>query len=120
MQELSQETIAIIGVGAALAAIVLASIAGLRADLRAVQAEARAGQEVIRKESREAHEAIRKESQESVAAIRTESRADREAFAGALLRLTEQYGVLHGSVQGLLRAQSAGTDATAPAGDPER
>ena len=109
MQELSQETIAIIGVGAALAAIVLASIAGLRADLRAVQAEARAGQE-----------AIRKESQESVAAIRTESRADREAFAGALLRLTEQYGVLHGSVQGLLRAQGAGTDATAPAGDPER
>ena len=153
MQKLSQETIAIIGVGVALAAIVIASVAGLRDDLRVVQAEARAGQEAIRAESqeareairkesqeareavrkesreareairaesREAREAVRKESQESVAAIRAESRADREAFAKALLRLTEQYGVLHGLVQGLLRAQGMETDETAPAEEPGR
>ena len=131
MQKLSQETIAIIGVGVALAAVVIASVAGLRDDLRVVQAEARAGQEAIRaesqeareairEESREAREAVRKESQESVAAIRAESRADREAFAKALLRLTEQYGVLHGLVQGLLRAQGMETGESAPAEGPER
>lgn len=120
MQKLSQETIAIIGVGVALAAVVIASVAGLRDDLRVVQAEARAGQEAIRAESQEAREAVRKESQESVAAIRAESRADREAFAKALLRLTEQYGVLHGLVQGLLRAQGMETGESAPAEGPER
>ena len=55
-----------------------------------------------------------------MAAIRAESRADREAFAKALLRLTEQYGVLHGLVQGLLRAQGMETDESAPAEGPQR
>ena len=90
MPKLSQEMIAIIGVGVALAALDVTTTSALRAEIQAVRVEARADREAWRAESQalraEAHadreamradrEAWRAESQ----ALRVEARADREAW----------------------------------------
>ena len=72
MHKLSQETLTILGVGIALAALILTSIAGMRsefqAEFRAVRAEARADREAMR--------------------------AEYETFRNHILRLTEQQGIL--------------------------
>ena len=85
MSRLNQETIAIIGVGIALGALILTTTGGLRDELRAVRAEARADRE----------------------AIRAEARADREAFEEQIIRLTEQQGALGGLIEGLRLRQLA-------------
>ena len=79
MSRLSQETLAILGVGVALAAIILTSTAGVRGEIQAARDDARAERQ----------------------AIRTEARADREAFQSQMLRLTEQQGVLNARIDGL-------------------
>ena len=79
MSRLSQETLAILGVGVALAALILTSIAGMRsefqAEFRAVRAEARADREAIR--------------------------AEHEMFRNHILRLTEQQGILRAHLDDL-------------------
>lgn len=85
MSRLNQETIAIIGVGIALGALILTTTGGLRDELRAVRAEARVDRE----------------------AIRAEARADREAFEEQIIRLTEQQGALGGLLEGLRLRQLA-------------
>ena len=79
MSRLSQETLAILGVGVALAALILTSIAGMRrefqAEFRAVRAEARAGREAMR--------------------------AEHETFRNHILRLTEQQGILRAHLDDL-------------------
>ena len=84
MPRLSQETLAILGVGVALAALILTSTAGVRSEIQAVRTEARADRE----------------------AMRAEARADRQAFQEQILRLTEQQGVLGGQVE-IIRNQLA-------------
>ena len=94
MPRLSQETLAILGVGVALAALILTSIAGMRGEFRAefqvVRAEARADRETLRAEARADREALR-----------AEARADRETFQNHILRLTEQQGILSARLDGL-------------------
>ena len=85
MPRLNQETIAIIGVGIALGALILTTTGGLRDELRAVRAEASADRE----------------------AIRAEARADREAFEKQIIRLTEQQDALGGLLEGLRLRQLA-------------
>ena len=80
MPRLSQETLAIIGVGVALAALILTSAAGIRDEFQAVRAEARADREAMR--------------------------AAHETFQNQILRLTEQQGVLGGQVA-IIRNQLA-------------
>ena len=91
MPRLNQETIAIIGVGIALGALILTTTGGLRDELRAIRAEAsadreairaegRADREAIRAEGRTYREAIRAEGDAAREAIRAEGRADREAI----------------------------------------
>ena len=79
MPRLSQETLAIIGVGVALAALILTSIAGMRsefrAEFRAVRAEARADREAMH--------------------------AEHETFRNHILRLTEQQGILRAHLDDL-------------------
>ena len=103
MSKLNQETIAIIGVGIALGALILTTTGGLRDELRAIRAEASADREAIRAEGHAAREAIR-----------AEGRADREAFEEQIIRLTEQQGALGGLVEGLrlrqLAADASGDD----------
>ena len=50
MCRLSQETLAILGVGIALAALTLTSIAGVRGDIQAVRDEARADRQVFQEQ----------------------------------------------------------------------
>jgi len=50
MTRLSQETLAILGVGIALAALILTSITGVRGDIQAVRDEARADRQVFQKQ----------------------------------------------------------------------
>ena len=75
MPKLSQETLAITGVGIGLAALILTSTAGIRGEILAVRAELRD--------------------------VRTEARADRETFQSHIIRLTEQQGILSGQVVGI-------------------
>lgn len=82
MPRLSQETLAIIGVGIGLAALVLTSTAGIRGEIQTIRGEI---------------QAVRGEIQ----TVRTEARADREAFQIHIIRLTEQQGILGGQVKGI-------------------
>ncbi len=50
MSRLSQETLAILGVGVALAALTLTSIAGVRGDIQAVRDEARADRQIFQEQ----------------------------------------------------------------------
>ncbi len=108
LSRLSQETLAILGVGVALAALILTnaiSVRGefqaVRAEIQAVRAESRADREAIRAEARADREAIRAEARADREALRAEARADREAFQSQILRLTEQQGVLSARLDGL-------------------
>ncbi len=126
LSRLSQETLAILGVGVALAALILtnaisvrgefqavrAEIQAVRVEVRAdreavrseiqtVRAEARADREAMRTEARADREAIRAEAHADREALRAEARADREAFQSQILRLTEQQGVLSARLDGL-------------------
>ena len=79
MPRISQETLTILGVGVALAALIFTSIAGMRnefqAEFQAVRAEARADREALR--------------------------AEHETFQSHILRLTEQQGILRARLDGI-------------------
>ena len=85
ISRLSQETLAIIGVGVALAALNLASTAGIRGEIQTVRDEARTERQAMRAEARADREAMR---------------ADHETFRNHILRLTEQQGVLRVRLDG--------------------
>ena len=144
MARLSQETMAIIGVGIATIALGLSVAESLRDEMRADRAEARADREAIREEARadraearadreEARadrDAIREEARadraearadrdairEEMRADRAEARADREQFEQQILRLTKGQGVLFGLIEG--RSQDGGEADDAPDGAP--
>ena len=108
MARLSQETIAIIGVGVTFLGVGIAAIAlglsvaeSLREEMRADRVEARADREAIREEMR---------------ADRAEARADRERFERQILRLTKGQGVLFGLIEG--RSQDGGDADAAADGAP--
>ena len=86
MSRLSQETLAILGVGVALAALILTSTAGVRGEIQAVRDEARAERQAIRAEARTDREAMR---------------AAHETFQNHILRLTEQQGILRARLDGI-------------------
>ena len=92
MSGLSQEILAIIGVGVALAALILTVSVDVRGEFQSVRAEIQA----VRDELRD----VRAEAHAERQAIRAEARADREAMRAAhetfqnhILRLTEQQGI---------------------------
>ena len=115
MSRLSQETLAILGVGVALAALLLTDTVGVRgefqavrAEIQAVRAEARADREALRAEARADREALRAEARADREAMRAEHetfqeamRAEHETFRNHILRLTEQQGVLSARLDGL-------------------
>ena len=110
MPKLSQEMIAIVGVGVALAALDVSSTSALRDEIQAVRVEARADRETLRTERRADREALR-----------AEMRADREAFEKQLIRLekhivrlTEQQGAQGGMVEGLRHRMSAASSRDRP------
>ena len=86
MSRLNQETLAIIGVGIALAALILTSSAGVRGDIQAVRDEIRD---------------VRTEARADREALRAEARTDRDMFQSHIIRLTEQQGVLGGQVESI-------------------
>ena len=88
MLKLSQETIAIVTVGLALATLIVTGDVANRA-------EARADREALRAEAR----ADRAEAQAARDAIRAEARADREAFEQHIIRLTQGQSRLTGIVE---------------------
>ena len=111
MSRLSQETLAIIGVGVALAALILTDSVGVRGEFQAVRAEiqdVRAEIQDVRAEARADREALRAEARADREALRAEARADREAmradhetFQNHILRLTEQQGILRARLDGI-------------------
>ena len=104
MSRLSQETLAIIGVGVALAALILTDSVGVRGEFQAVRAEI----QDVRAEARADREALRAEARADREALHAEARADREAmradhetFQNHILRLTEQQGILRARLDGI-------------------
>ena len=83
---LSQEMIAIVTVGVALAGLILMESGEMRAEARADRARTDAAMNEMRAEGR---------------ADRAEGRAAREAFERKFIRLVEQQGTLNGLVDGL-------------------
>ena len=97
MSRLSQETLAIIGVGVALAALILTHSVGVRGEFQAVRAEIQA----VRAEARTDRETLRAEARADRETLRAEARADRETFQHNILRLTEQQSVLRAHLDGI-------------------
>ena len=101
MFKLSQETIAIVSVGATLTAF-LAALAAVVITLNSdMRAEARADREALRAEAR----SDRAENQAAREAIRAENRADREAFEKHITRLTQEQGRTAGIVEQMRTAE---------------
>ena len=94
---LSQETLAIIGVGVVLAALILTSTAGMRSEFQAEFRAVRAEFQAVRAEARADREALRAEAR----ADRDAMRADHETFQHHILRLTEQQGILRARLDGI-------------------
>ena len=114
MPKLSQETLTILGVSVALAALIFTGIAGLRTEMQAmrteirteirdVRTEAQANVEILRAEARADREALRAEARADREALRAELRADRERFERHILRLTEQQSALSAHVETIRR-----------------
>ena len=103
MPKLSQETIAIIGVGVALAALDVTTTSALRAEIQAVRVEARDDREAMRTEMRADREAW----QAGMRASREEFERHVVRLEQHVVRLTEQQGALGGLVEGLGRRMSA-------------
>ena len=111
MSRLSQETLAIIGVGVALAALILTVSVDVRGEFQSVRAEIQTVRDElrdVRTEARTERQAIRAEARAEWQVIRAEARADREAMRAAhetfqnhILRLTEQQGILRARLDGL-------------------
>ena len=83
---LSQETITILTVGAALAGIILVGLGEMRVEREAMRADARADRARI---------------EASMNQMRAEGQASREAFEREITRLVEQQGTLNGLMDGL-------------------
>ena len=79
MPRLNQETLAIIGDGIALAALILTSTAGIRGEIQSVRDE-------LRGEIRD---------------VRIEARTDRDMCPSHILRPTEQLGILGARLDGV-------------------
>jgi len=104
MSRLSQETLAIIGVGVALAALFLTDSIGVRGEFQAVRVEiqaVRAEIQAVRIEARADREALRAEARADREAMREEMRAEHETFRSQILRLTEQQGILRARLDGI-------------------
>ena len=105
---ISQETIAIVTVGLALAALVVTSTGRvsdrLDHNVAELRAEARADRDAIRAEARADRAEARADRAEARAqreALRAEARADREAFARQIVKLTAGQAHLVGLVESL-------------------
>ena len=98
MFKLSQETIAIVTVGIALAGLVVASDTAMRSEMQAMRSEMQA----MRADAR----ADRAENQAAREAIRAEARADREAFEKHITRLTQEQSRLTGMVEQMRTASA--------------
>ena len=101
MFRLSQETIAIVTVGLALAGLDITSDNGIREEIRAVRAEIQS----VRAEGRADRQALRDEARADREAIRAEARADREAFEKHITRLTQGQSRLTGIVEQMRTAR---------------
>ncbi len=97
MPKLSQETLAVIGASVGLAALILTSTAGIRAEIQTVRTEI----QDVRAEARADRGALRAEMRADREALRAETRADRETFERHIIRLTEQQGILSGHVESI-------------------
>ena len=126
MPRLSQETIALIGVGIALGALVLTTSGRLHGDIQAIRAEARADREASERRL-EAFErrttADREAFERRLEAFERRTAADRETserrmidFERQIIRLTEQQGTLGGLVEGLRHRQAVGAGSNDPPG----
>lgn len=83
---------AVIGVGVALAGLIVTSNNSLRADFRAEIQAVRTEVQALREETRTAREALRAEARAEREALRAEARADREAFQAEMRMLRVDSG----------------------------
>ena len=121
--KLSQEMIAVIGIGVALGALILTTTSELRDEIRAVRAEGHADREALemrmaRFEERMARRDAKFEERMARQDARFEERIARQnaKFEEQILRLTEQQGALGGLVEGLRHRQLTAAGSNDPPG----
>ena len=95
MFELSQETIAIVTVGIALAGLDITSDNSIRDEIQTVRDEGRANRDTLCDEARADREMFRSEMQ----TLRDETRSEREAFEKHITRPTQEQSRLTGIVE---------------------
>ena len=98
MSRLSQETLAILGVGVALVALILTSSAGVRDEVQAAGDELRVEIQAVRDEARAERQAMRIEGRADREAFQSQILRLTEVFQGRIFRLTEQQGVLNARI----------------------
>ena len=100
---LNQETLAIIGVGAVLAGLILSTTNDLRAEARALRAEAQADRDAFDRKT----EALRAEAQADREALRAEARADRKAFEEKFDAVDRKFETIQSEILRLTKGQAA-------------
>ena len=95
---MSNELIAIIGVGVTLAGLILYSQHNLRADMQVQREETRAEFKAVRSEMKAEFRAVRSEMKAEFRAVRSEIKAEFSKHLGAINSLREDVNRLHGRV----------------------
>ena len=120
---MNKEMYTVIGVGVALAAILITSLSGVRAEVASLRTEVRDGQTALHTEMREGQTALRTEVREGQTALRTEMREGQTALR---TEMQENHAMLHAELVdvrtgvGQLGERVARLEATlgVPPGDP--
>ena len=111
-RSISQETTAVLSVGATLLAACIALAGLMLVTTGRIVDEGRAERQALRSEAR----ADREDWQAEVRAFRAEAQADRMAFARQIARLTEHQSRLNGLVEGLREGMAVPGDPSVPEG----
>ena len=91
---MNKEMYTVIGVGVALAAILITSLSGVRAEVASLRMEMRDGQTALRAEMREGQAALRTEMREGQTALRTELRENHAMLHAELVDVRTSVGQL--------------------------
>ena len=121
---MSMELIALIGIGVALATLILNTQRNLRADMRAefkavraeIQAqreETQAGFKAVREEMKTEFKAVREETKTGFKAVRAEIQAQREAITSLPERMAHLEGLLEGLREAITGRRVAVAEAVA-------
>lgn len=97
----SNELIAVIGTAITLAAVILASMRGIRADMRALRVELKEGDSSLREELKAFDSSLREELKAGDSSLREEMRAGFKETNARLVNLGDRLSKVEGIMEGM-------------------